>query len=725
MRQIRTSIAFCFISLVSAWVIPPRGDVSRPRLSLMASPLQSEPTSPRGSFVDALIRSIETTSFIKVTLSANSAQKKEDAVFHTYKGGPLQKLKNVYGRVVVIGSGKVQLQLLLRYEHRDVTRNVPLSDLHAVEQALTSFLEPGAFRQGRLFTTNGDVELKLKPDGVNGRVVSLKPSIGLKPTSSTADSPPPRKLSSSSLPTAATPTRGAGASGGASSEEWGLLAETHDRAKAVPVAVNAPFLQHLGVTHADGKPRAGMSAKLRQIQKFVEIMDRVVNNVAVEDRASSENVLQGVVDTHSSSSSTSTVTTPGEEEDSGGGRSSSSSRRGGGSKLKLKLVDVGCGRGYLTFAAHHHFSAREIWSSSEEEGASPSLRRRFSSVETVGVEQRGDLVKEVNGIATSLGAPFASASASASSPSSSSSSSSSSSVASCSDSSGEGEEGHDSLCFVKSTIEDFLLDKNLGQNQNQNPSASCCSSSGCSGIDDNKEEDTQEQEEEAVLVLVALHACDTATDDALWAGIRNQAHAIVTAPCCHKEVRKQLETLFRAGLPFESESKAPSSSLAPSSSIMDAPHEKSPEQPSESQSRGPSLSLHPLADVLRFPTFRERSAEMATDAIRALLLEIAGYDVQCFEFIGGEHTAKNVMVVATRRPKHKARSTSEVDQLRARLASLRNLYGVKHQRLAAWMGEEEIEAGGGDNSGGNSGSTRTKTVSKPPRKQTRRVLPPL
>mmetsp|Transcript_19754 Transcript_19754/g.40594 ORF Transcript_19754/g.40594 Transcript_19754/m.40594 type:complete len:424 (+) Transcript_19754:102-1373(+) len=412
MRQIRTSIAFCFISLVSAWVIPPRGDVSRPRLSLMASPLQSEPTSPRGSFVDALIRSIETTSFIKVTLSANSAQKKEDAVFHTYKGDPLQKLKNVYGRVVVIGSGKVQLQLLLRYEHRDVTRNVPLSDLHAVEQALTSFLEPGAFRQGRLFTTNGDVELKLKPDGVNGRVVSLKPSIGLKPTSSTADSPPPRKLSSSSLPTAATPTRGAGASGGASSEEWGALAETHDRAKAVPVAVNAPFLQHLGVTHADGKPRAGMSAKLRQIQKFVEIMDRVVNNVAVEDRASSENVLQGVVDTHSSSSSTSTVTTPGEEEDSGGGRSSSSSRRGGGSKLKL--VDVGCGRGYLTFAAHHHFSAREIWSSSEEEGASPSLRRRFSSVETVGVEQRGDLVKEVNGIATSLGAPFASASASAS-----------------------------------------------------------------------------------------------------------------------------------------------------------------------------------------------------------------------------------------------------------------------------------------------------------------------
>jgi hypothetical protein len=85
-------------------------------------------------------------------------------------------------------------------------------------------------------------------------------------------------------------------------------------------------------------------------------------------------------------------------------------------------------------------------------------------------------------------------------------------------------------------------------------------------------------------VLVALHACDTATDDALWAGLQSGAHVLVTAPCCHKQVRQQLDArVLPARGRLEEEG---------------------------------ALPHHPLADVLRFGTLRERHAEMATDAVR-------------------------------------------------------------------------------------------------------------
>ena len=102
-------------------------------------------------------------------------------------------------------------------------------------------------------------------------------------------------------------------------------------------------------------------------------------------------------------------------------------------------------------------------------------------------------------------------------------------------------------------------------------------------------------------VLIALHACDTATDDALFKGIEAGAGLIVVAPCCHKQIRREIES---SGGPQE------------------------------------------LNIFLRHGIFMERQSEMATDGLRALLLEYAGYDVKIFEFISGEHTAKNVMITA-------------------------------------------------------------------------------
>jgi hypothetical protein len=153
---------------------------------------------------------------------------------------------------------------------------------------------------------------------------------------------------------------------------------------------------------------------------------------------------------------------------------------------------------------------------------------------------------------------------------------------------------------------------------------------------------------DALHVLIALHACDTATDDAIWYGLSQQADIIVVAPCCHNQVRKQLD-------------------LANNNNNFDGGH-------------------HPLDQVLRHNIYRERMAEMVTDSIRALLLEIANYQTQVFEFIGGEHTSKNVMITAVKRKKE--RSDKELEDLRRKLKELASLHGVGEQRLAKWMKED-------------------------------------
>ncbi len=105
-------------------------------------------------------------------------------------------------------------------------------------------------------------------------------------------------------------------------------------------------------------------------------------------------------------------------------------------------------------------------------------------------------------------------------------------------------------------------------------------------------------------MLIALHACDTATDDAIFRGIRAGAQYIIVAPCCHKQVRKAMK---------------------------------------------PQNEMQP---ILRHGIFLERQAELLTDGIRTLLLEKYGYQTRAFEFISTEHTPKNVMIVATKSHKN-------------------------------------------------------------------------
>jgi SAM-dependent methyltransferase len=106
-------------------------------------------------------------------------------------------------------------------------------------------------------------------------------------------------------------------------------------------------------------------------------------------------------------------------------------------------------------------------------------------------------------------------------------------------------------------------------------------------------------------IVIALHACDTATDDALAQAVRSDAKLILAVPCCHKHLNRQLKAA------------------------------------------GPSEVLRP---VLRHGILHERTADLLTDAFRALALRVLGYRVDVVEFVNLEHTARNVLIRATKIP---------------------------------------------------------------------------
>jgi len=269
--------------------------------------------------------------------------------------------------------------------------------------------------------------------------------------------------------------------------------DAHDRVKPRLLPPESQdWLARLGVTTPQGAVREHQADKLRQIHKFVEILSHLVADASLP------------------------------------------------SHRPIEVADMGCGKGYLTFAAHDYFNL---------------VLRRAAHVR--GVEARADLVELCNRIARETNRP--------------------------------------GLQFETDSIAATTWP--------------------------------------ALDLLIALHACDTATDDSLAKGVQAGAALLIVAPCCQKELRPQL---------------TPAPVLAP---------------------------------ALRHGIFQERHAEFATDALRALLLEWAGYDTKVFEFISTEHTAKNLMIAASRRP-NGARS----DAAATRVRELAAFYGVKSQALARQLG---------------------------------------
>jgi hypothetical protein len=271
---------------------------------------------------------------------------------------------------------------------------------------------------------------------------------------------------------------------------------THDRAKSHLIAADAGWLRALGVTNERGLPREGMTDKFRQIQKYAELLSHLLPEAfgPLEQRFD-----------------------------------------------PLRFVDMGSGKGYLTFAIAALLGSRAV---------------------VRGVEARADLVELCNRVSREQS--FA-----------------------------------ERLGFEAGTIAEAKI--------------------------------------EAVDVLIALHACDTATDDALARGVEHGARLLVVSPCCQKELRRQLEA--------------------------------------------PPV----LADALRHGIFQERQAEFVTDALRAQLLEWAGYRTKVFEFISTEHTAKNLMIAAIKLPEGEANADRR-NGIAERIHAFAQFYGIRTQCLASHLG---------------------------------------
>ncbi|HQZ96548.1 MAG TPA: SAM-dependent methyltransferase [Pyrinomonadaceae bacterium] len=264
-------------------------------------------------------------------------------------------------------------------------------------------------------------------------------------------------------------------------------AATHDRDKKEQVDPNSFYLRSLGITDDNGRVRDRDQHKWRQINKFVEVLASLVDKSELKDRK------------------------------------------------QLRIVDMGSGKGYLTFAAYDYFK-----------------NTRKVDVQMTGVDTKSELVELGNGIAAAA--------------------------------------GFEGLNFVVGSIANY----DVGD----------------------------------VDILIALHACNTATDDAIFKGITAKADLIVAAPCCHQEIRPQIKP--------------------------------------------PAM----LRDILKHGVMLERTAETLTDGLRSLLLERSGYSTKLFEFVALEHTPKNNMLVGTRLKK-----PTEPEQFEQQIAEIKAFYGIEKQHL--------------------------------------------
>lgn len=275
-------------------------------------------------------------------------------------------------------------------------------------------------------------------------------------------------------------------------------AATHNREKKEQIDPNSFYLRSLGITDDNGRIRDREQHKWKQINKFVEVLASLVDKSELRDRTS------------------------------------------------LRVIDMGSGKGYLTFAAYDYFK-----------------NTRNVDIRMTGVDTKRDLVDLGNGVAAAV--------------------------------------GFDGLKFELGSIADY----DVGE----------------------------------VDILIALHACNTATDDAIFKGITAKADLIVAAPCCHQEIRPQI---------------------------------KAPEM---------------LRDILKHGVMLERTAETLTDGIRSLLLERSGYSTKLFEFVGIEHTPKNNMLVGTR-----LKNPADPHQFERQITEIKQMYGIETQHLEAIMTMKNVFA---------------------------------
>jgi SAM-dependent methyltransferase len=275
-------------------------------------------------------------------------------------------------------------------------------------------------------------------------------------------------------------------------------ARAHDRKKPRLLPEDDPLLKALGISDEQGRVKPSRQAKYRQVEEFLRALGPAVDDAR----------------------STGRLRRPTEEE-------------------PLRVVDLGCGNAYLTFAAHRYLSVT-----------------RGLPVRVVGIDVKDQSYQHNTELAEALGIA-------------------------------------DSMTFVQGGISTAELD-------------------------------------ESPDIVLALHACDTATDDALARAVGWEASLVLAAPCCHHDIAAQLR-------------------------------------------RTPTPAPYSL--LTRHGILRERFADTLTDAMRASVLRLVGYRVDVIEFVESQHTPRNTLLRAVR-----TGATPQAD-VRAELEGLTSSWGV-HPKLA-------------------------------------------
>ena len=268
----------------------------------------------------------------------------------------------------------------------------------------------------------------------------------------------------------------------------------HDRAKPRLLDPSEPVWRALGLSDRQGQLKPSRQRKFRQVEEFVRLLAPVLDEALDRER------LPAITD-----------------------------------RRPLRVVDLGCGNAYLTFAAFSYLTGV-----------------RGLPVAMVGVDAKGQAARHNAAVAEELG-------------------------------------WHDRLGFVEQTIRDAVV-------------------------------------EPAPDVVLALHACDTATDDALARAVRWRSPLVLAAPCCHHDLQAQLR-----------------------------------DQPAPA----------PYTLLTRHGILRERFADVLTDAARAALLRLLGYRTDAVKFVDSRHTERNVMLRAVRT------GAAPTEALRREYLDLTSAWGVR------------------------------------------------
>ncbi len=355
-------------------------------------------------------------------------------------------LNKLVARVVELKSG-TKLSFTYRYKTKEIVKNYSIEDgIKFIHDVLGQ-----DFLSATVFTIQQDVQIEYNKNG-NSKITFTKPTL--------------------------------------SDAKSNLKSHDHQKKRSIEAHDN-PYLTALGITNSSGHVVRTMEDKFRQINKFIEILQGLVNTSSLADQR------------------------------------------------ELSVVDMGSGKGYLTFAMYDFLTG--------------SLDKETT---IVGVEGRSELVDFCNKTAQEI--------------------------------------GFDRLRFEPGNIQDYAMEKTD--------------------------------------ITIALHACDTATDDAIFKGIKSESSIIILSPCCHKQIRKQIG------------------------------------------------SNTVLKDILKHGILLERQAETVTDGLRALLLERSGYHTKVFEFISSEHTSKNMMIVGIKHNK-----PIDQAQISAQINAIKTVYGIEFHYLEALL----------------------------------------